>query len=343
MTENTVAVEATKNTGFSIWWGIAGCATIIAIIILLGPYSEGFVLTPIKDKDFWYEWQLAEPDFWSRFTAWGGYTLHQITAWGIIYYAQHIYAEGKKPKYSNGLHSFNIVALAANVFFVALHIIQTKIWYDATAQDVHEATSFGSVTLMLVFILIMENQRRGMFFGKRAPLLKEVGGFLRRYHGYYFSWAIIYTFWYHPIEITYGHLFGTFYILLLILQGSLFFTRLHINRSWTLFLELFVVIHGVSVAIFKQGEVASARFFFGFFLVFLITQMHGLKLAAWKQGLLIGVCGLLMALYYPLRSNLEEFYRSFQVPLMEYGLLFMVLIILWPLYKLMSLSGEKKS
>ena len=51
-----------------------------------------------------------------------------------------------------------MVALLANTVFVLLHIVQTRIWYDGTAQDVHEATSFGSVTLMLVFILMMENQ-----------------------------------------------------------------------------------------------------------------------------------------------------------------------------------------
>ncbi|ARN73388.1 hypothetical protein [Oceanicoccus sagamiensis] len=333
--------SSSQEKTFSIWWGMAGCVAIMAVVWIVGPYSEDVVLAPYREG-FWYRWQLAEPTFWTRFTAWSGYALHQITAWGIIYYAQHIYAKGKKPKYTNGLHSFNIWALAANAFFVGLHILQTKIWYDATAQDVHEATSFGSVTFMLVFILIMENQRRGMFFGKRAPLLKEAGAFLRRYHGYYFSWAIIYTFWYHPIEITYGHLLGTFYILLLILQGSLFFTRMHINRSWTLFLEMFVVIHAIAVAIVQQGEVATARFFFGFIVVFLITQMHGLKLSVKTQWALVALCAVLMALYYPARSSVEEFYRAFQVPLMEYGLLFILLIVLWPAYKLMGFSSEKK-
>ncbi len=303
--------------------------------MLVGPYSDDVILAPDKMQNFWYKWQLAEPTFWTRFTAWGGYASHQIAAWSIIWYAQH-----KKPKYSNNLHDFNIIALLINAVFVGLHIIQTKIWYDATAQDVHEATSFGSVTLMLVFILIMENQRRGMFFGKRAPLLTEVGQFLRRYHGYYFSWAIIYTFWYHPVEITYGHLLGTFYILLLMLQGSLFFTRMHINRGWTVFLELFVVIHGMAVAIVKQGEVATARFFFGFFLIFIITQMHGLKMKLWQQLAAVMSCAVLMAWYYPAYSTIEEFYRAFQVPLMEYGLLFFMLLLLWPIYKVSSLLSK---
>jgi hypothetical protein len=33
--------------------------------------------------------------------------------------------------------------------------------------------------------------------------------YVRKYHGYFFSWAVIYTFWYHPMENTYGHALGT--------------------------------------------------------------------------------------------------------------------------------------
>ena len=69
--------------------------------------------------------------------------------------------------------------------------------------------------MVLVAILIMENQRRGLAFGVKVPWLKDAGRTLRQYHGYYFSWAIIYTFWYHPIELTPGHLLGFFYMFLL--------------------------------------------------------------------------------------------------------------------------------
>ena len=79
------------------------------------------------------------------------------------------------------------------------------------------------MVVSLFLIILMENRRRGMFLGYGVKPLYGVGDAVRRYHGYYFSWAIIYTFWYHPIETTLGHLFGTFYILLIFLQGSLFF------------------------------------------------------------------------------------------------------------------------
>ena len=101
----------------------------------------------------------------------------------------------------------------------------------------------------------------------------------KKYHGYYFSWAIIYTFWYHPTEATMGHLMGFSYIFVLLLQGSLFFTRFHINRKWTLFLEMWVIAHGSLVALESVNSEMWAMFFFGFSGIFIVTQMHGLSLS----------------------------------------------------------------
>ncbi|WP_206045394.1 hypothetical protein [Oceanicoccus sagamiensis] len=219
----------------------------------------------------------------------GGYALHQVTIWGLIYYAQK-----SKLKYVSGLHKVNVMALLANAGFIGLHILQTKVAYDGLAQDVHILTSMGSVVIMLIMILLIENQRRGVVFGAKMPFMKEVARALRKYHGYYFSWALIYTFWYHPIEVTSGHLLGTFYTILILLQGSLFFTRTHTNKWWTLAMELLVVVHGTMVAwMVYQGDNPQggtpAQFFFGFITIFIITQMHGLglsKLARWGFALL---------------------------------------------------------
>ena len=112
--------------------------------------------------------------------------------------------------------------------------------------------------------------------------LYGVGDAVRRYHGYYFSWAIIYTFWYHPVEMTSGHLAGFAYMMLLLLQCSLFFTRFHTNRWWTVSLEFLFVIHGSMVAYFimnQPGRAPWAYFLFGGMSTFLIIQMHGLGLS----------------------------------------------------------------
>jgi hypothetical protein len=44
------------------------------------------------------------------------------------------------------------------------------------------------------------------------------------------DWNIVYTFWYHPAEHTMGHLLGFFYSTMMLARGSLFFTRLHVNK-----------------------------------------------------------------------------------------------------------------
>jgi hypothetical protein len=263
---------------YRAWWGLAACALIMGLIMVIGPYRE-FELTP-RRFTFDYPWKLPDPTAWTRFTAWSLYALHQIGVWYLIYKAQSM-----KLRYVNGLHRVNLQMLGLNGLFVALHIAQTKYTYDGLAQDVHEVSAFASVAIMLFVIMIMENDRRGLFFGKRVPFPQGVGESARKYHGYYFAWAITYTFWYHPIEITGGHLMGLFYMMMLFLQSSLFFTRYHINRWWTLSLEFFMVVHGTTVAylaIQMQGQQWS-NFLFGGMAVFLITQMHGVRFKRWHK------------------------------------------------------------
>ena len=141
----------------------------------------------------------------------------------------------------------------------------------------------GSVTLMLFLIILMENRRRGLFLGKPVKALYGVGDSVRRYHGYYFSWAIIYTFWYHPVEITSGHLAGFAYMSLLILQSSLFFTRFHTNRWWTVFLEFLFVVTRLDGGVHHHERAgAHAVVIFPVWrhsVPFLIIQMHGLGLS----------------------------------------------------------------
>jgi hypothetical protein len=264
---------------FRMWWGVTFCALAMGLIFALAPYNVGFEMAPDKGIDFWYFWQLNEPTAWSRLSAWVPYIIHNLSIWFLIYKARDA-----KPRYIFGLHSFNLWALAINGFFILLHIAQTKYFYDGLAQDVHEATSMMSVVIMVFMIYIMENRRRGMFFGKPVPgkAMESVGGTLRKYHGYYFSWAIIYTFWYHPVEMTEGHLAGFAYMFLLLLQSSLFFTRYHVNRWWTMLLETIFLVHGAFVAAFlmNPGEHQFwSMFLFGGMAVFLITHLHGLGLS----------------------------------------------------------------
>jgi hypothetical protein len=259
----------------------------------------------------WYYWKLPAPTFWGRMTSWGLYFLHQVSLWYLIYYAQkHV------DQYSNGIHKVNLVALGVNALFIFLHLLQTQIWYDGLGQDTPIWSSQGSVIIMLVWILLMENKRRGMFWGKKLPIKDEIIRWARKYHGYVFAWAAIYTFWFHPMEPTSGHLIGFLYMFLILVQGSLFFTKVHSNRFWTVILEVTVLVHGTLVAL-MQGNGIWPMFAFGFGGILVITQIHGLNLRNWVRWLILAVYIGLVLIVYSQRGwiQLNEIIR---IPLIEY-------------------------
>jgi hypothetical protein len=290
--------------------GIAFGLAFTALIAWLGPRLDAIALLPDQGAA-WYYWKLPEPTFWTRFSVWGLYLLHQLTAWGLIYYGQT-----RVRKYSTGLQPINIIALATTAVFIFLHLIQTHIWYDGLAQDVSIFSSQGSVIVLLVWVLLMENNRRGMFWGKKLPLGQEIVRWARTYHGYFFAWAAIYTFWYHPMVSTPGHLIGFIYMFLLLLQGSLMYTRVHVNRYWTLTLELMVLVHGTLVAI-AQGAGLWPMFLFGFGGIFIITQMHGIGLKLWAKLLLLaGYAAAVIAVYSQL--GWERINEIIRIPFIDY-------------------------
>jgi hypothetical protein len=188
-------------------------------------------------------------------------------------------------------------------------------------MDMSSFTSQGSVILMLCFILVMENKRRGMFFGAKAPFSERVVSFAKKYHGYLFAWAIVYTFWFHPLVGTPGHLAGFFYMFMLMLQGSLFLTRIHVNKWWTATQEVTVLFHGTLVAIF-QGADLWQMFAFGFGAMFVVTQMHGLnlsRLTRWVIGL--GYAAAAIVVFNTNWANLNTIIR---IPFIEYLIAFIM-------------------
>jgi hypothetical protein len=305
-----------RSAKIALWGGLTFSLAFTALIWWGGQRLA--VVPHLPDQGAaWYYWKLVSPTFWSHFTAWTFYALHQITLWGFIFYAQT-----RVKKYSTGLHPVNLAALGANVVFILLHFLQTHIWYDGLAQDVSIFSSQGSVILMLVAILLMENKRRGLFLGKKVPLGKRASSFVRKYHGYLFAWATVYTFWYHPMENTAGHLIGFFYMFLLLLQGSLFLTRIHVNKYWMIVQEVTVAVHGTLVAI-MQGNGIWPMFAFGFAGIFILTQMHGLNLPRWLKWAFAGIFVSGTLLVYSSRGwvQLNEIIR---IPVIEYLLVFVL-------------------
>ena len=309
-------LESRSSARLALWGGLIFSAAFTVLIWWAGARLASVPHLPDQGAA-WYYWRLATPTFWSHFTAWMFYALHQIAFWSLIYYAQR-----NVKTYTRGLHSVNLWALGVNVFFILLHFVQTHIWYDGLAQDVSVFSSQGSVILMLVAILLMENQRRGLFLGKKVSFARQIGSFARKYHGYLFAWATVYTFWYHPMENTVAHLAGFFYMFLLLLQGSLFLTRIHINKWWTLVQEVLVGVHGTLVAL-MQGNGLWPMFAFGFAGIFILTQMHGLGWSRRVRGLAAGLYVLSALIIYNTRGwvQLNEIIR---IPLIEYLLVFVL-------------------
>lgn len=323
-------MRISQSIGMSL--GIAFSLLFTGFIWLVGDRLDAFELRPDRNVPFWYPWVSREPTIWTHLSVWGGYVAHQLTIWGLIWYAQ-----SRNTKYSPSLKPVNIWALTANAAFITLHFLQTHVFYDGLALDVSEQSSQWSVILLLVMVLLMENQRRGLFVGMKvnAPFMREAARGLRKYHGYYFAWAIVYTFWYHPMVSTPGHLIGFLYIFLLLLQGSLFFTPLHVNKWWTFTLEISVLFHGSLVA-YTQSPRAWPMFFFGFAGLFIITQMHGLGLSKRSRWAFLAAYAVGAFAVYSV-MGLHRIHQVTWIPITEYLVVFVLAVLVWVAMKLLSL------
>ena len=307
--------------------GVLISAAFTAVIGLTATNLSGFQIVGDTGIPFYYPWQLREPSAVAQLTAWAGYLLHNIIAWVIIYFAQR-----EKPKFGNNLHWFNWAMIATHLIFIVLHILQTQFFYDGLAQDVPEVTAQGSVAVMLMIIILFETPRRGLIFGKKFKFREGFIKVARKYHGYFFAWATIYTFWYHPTEGTWGHLMGFLYMFMLFVQSALIFNRAHINRWWTFLLEFFVVIHGTVVAVLQDNGLWP-MFAFGFGAMLILTQMYGLGLNTWtKRALAIGFLIMIVA-YYSLSGNLAGLNEVTRIPIIDYAVIFLLysiyLLINW--------------
>ncbi len=300
-------------------WRISMIAAIIAAlgVFLLAPFTNNIQFLPEPTNSWdsfnWYYWKLPDPNFWTRASSWGLYIAHQAFIWGAIYWAQ---THRKELGSWNKIHPINITMLAGTAFFILMHYLQTAIFFDGLAQDIDVIWSQGSVIIMLGILLLMEAPRRGLFFGYGKPWFKKVQPFLFRTHGYYIAWATIFTFWYHPMYPTWGHITGFLYMFILFIQTCMIYTKLHVNRYWTFTTEMLVILHGATMA-FQQGNGMTAMFFFGFGALVVITQMWGLGLSkAAKWGIAIAYLAL-MAIVYSQRGweNLNEVIR---IPFIEY-------------------------
>jgi hypothetical protein len=304
--------------------GIAISILLTSFIWLGGNIPASITKLP-DTGPLWYYWKLPEATFWSRATAWGMYLVHQVSIWACIWRAAQT-----KLKYKAALHPINKLMLGINGVFIFLHFVQTYLWYDGLAQDTSILSSLGAVMLLLVFVLILETPRRGLFFGQPIPFRQEFVRIVKQYHGYFFSFAAIYTFWYHPMEATPGHLIGFFYLFLLLLQSSLIFNRAHLNCWWTFTLEIMVLLHSVVVALIN-GRDKWPMFLFGFAGILIITQIHGLPIEHWVKRTVYAVFLLSVLTVYGLFGRgVDRLYEIIRIPMIDFmviGVIYLIFLL----------------
>jgi len=287
---------------------------------------------------------------------WLCYALHQFSMWAIIFMAQR-----KEQVYNQKLRWFNWLAIVVNGLFHVIHLIQTHITYDGTAQDVNVSSSQGSVIVILVIVLIMEFRDRGFLLGwpqngwrgNKFRVPEIVLYMVRKYHGYGFAWGTIYTFWYHPMEPTIGHAFGFAHTAFLMLQGSLMFTRAHLNKYWRLILESWVLIHSTIIAfqiaphIFEHDN-SWQRFFFGFALMFCLVQVHGLpffKRLPWWTHIFpaAGFVVLAVAVYGAQGRWAQLAFEPIQIPLILFLAVGVGVLQIWLMNKCCGCCIDKRT
>lgn len=315
--------------------GLAFAGSVTAAIWLTGRHlDERFHIHGRSGIAFDYPWRLEYPS--AEVSAWIGYSLHNLSAWFVIWAAKQFHTK----KYV-GWSWPNYAMLGVHLVFALLHIVQTNVWYDGLARDVPEITSLGSVALMLMVIIALENPRRGFVLGKTVSFPKLMVETIKKFHGYFFTWALVYTFWYHPTEPTSGHLWGFFYLYLLLWQSVLVFAPLHFNRKWTTALELLVLPHSVMVAI-EQKKGYTPMFVFGFLAVFVLTQMYGLEISSGgRRSIWLGYITSIVATYTAMgRWNI--WHEITRIPSATYMVPYLMAAMFWPIERSLDMIQNKK-
>ena len=119
---------------------------------------------------------------------------------------------------------------------------------------------------------------------------------MRKYHAYYFSYAITLDWYMHPLEASVGHLTGLLLDFMIFWQAISIYTPAHRNKWWCIACEFIVTFHGPLIALGRGG--GAGMFGFGFTIVFMCSGQWGLPLNKATRAMLASLFfGLLVANY----------------------------------------------
>ncbi len=334
-------ISLIKTPVFKVWLILILFTFIeVILIFLLEPLlRENFpVLNPDTGPTDYY-WKLNMRDVFTMIITWTFYGFHQASVWILILWAQRQSYEGKLDK--SKIFRYIVAMGGTTIGFTLLHLLQTHIWYDGLAQDVPIWTSQGSVIVMLSLLIVMQNPKRGLFFGKKSKKLMrpEVAKVFMKSHPIIFSWALVYTFWFHPMDSSPALLSGFFFMGLLFIQVTVAYTKIHINKWWVLLVESYVAIHATFVAVaqwldFGANPPMWPMFLLGFLAMIVFIYIHGLGLKNWVKWIILGgYVALLVFIYVPTPFGFGRDFTYFLrleflwIPLILYLIAFIVALL----------------
>ncbi len=302
---------------------ILGSFFLVLLIYLFNPITSDVFLLPDKGPS-WYYWKLPTRDTLTMVIVWGLFIIHLLGNYFLI--------RKRMVKKERSFIKENFYLLFFNLIFILLHFIQTIFFYDGLAQDVPIFSSQYSVILILVTLILMQINNRGIFFNIKIKVPQKAMKLLYSIHGIIFTFAIVYTFWFHPVVFTIGHAIGFLYIFLLFIQIIFIKTKIHYNKYWIVILELLVAFHGASVAYFVQDSPIWPMFLFGFLFIFIATQIYSLNIKKTIR-LFIQISYFLIVFVFYLNNNIYNIHQILWIPIIEYIHVFIFLIILKLIYK----------
>jgi len=232
-----------------------------------------------------------------------------------------------------------------NIGMILFKFTQSFFTYDGLANDVPEWTAQYSVMWWIFLALIIQMPKRGLLFGyirsfdNPCGFGKDFVNFVRKQHGYAFSFGVTYNYWFHPIEGSPGFVLGYLYQFLMMLQSNFLLHPFHRNKFWTLILQVGIVPHAFFIAwYFANGSAGSVfQFPFGFAMLFITTFMHGFELSFWqKAGFTVAFFVVAVSTYLAVGRDLSNIGEIFRIsvfvlsPVLGWVLWGIGLILLWP-------------
>ena len=221
------------------------------------------------------------------------YACHQVFHWSMTCYARFFLKTSRK------LQSFHYWMAGVNIFFVLLHLALSHWTHGSIFSAAHHYNNYGvyyptydtEVNLLILWglsywILLAKSGQRGIFFGLSVPFTKPIVLVANELLDFVFSWAVLYTYWRHPLKEI-----STLIIeLIFVAHSCLIRTTFHKNKYWTMFVEmvlLFFFFHVLGPNRPKDTFFGSLNFCM---VVFVVTQIHGLNLRLLVKIDIISVC-----------------------------------------------------